>query len=136
MPELCGLERLVEPGYARTCKQRLFLGKQRLFLGKLGSARSRARFQSAVPKRLPGLQVHQTQSRTVPLQSGYDASTTMADEERAGIDLETYARLLAHVVCRRGTPPEQIAEELGVALADLHTAEAVLREQLAGDGGS
>jgi hypothetical protein len=48
------------------------------------------------------------------------------------LSLEAYARLLAHVACRRGVRLAEILAELGIEQEALHAAEVALREQLAG----
>jgi hypothetical protein len=45
---------------------------------------------------------------------------------------ETYARLLAHLSCRRGTPLSAILAELGIDADELQQGEPALREELAG----
>jgi hypothetical protein len=47
------------------------------------------------------------------------------------LSLETYARLLAHIACRRGTRTSDLLSELGIDAEGLHAAEGALREQLA-----
>lgn len=46
------------------------------------------------------------------------------------MNLETYARVLAQVACRRGTRIEEILAELGVDAAQLREAEAAFRQEL------
>lgn len=44
---------------------------------------------------------------------------------------ETYARLLAHLSCRRDTPLSAILAELGIDAGELQRGEPALREELA-----
>jgi hypothetical protein len=48
------------------------------------------------------------------------------------LNLEMYARLIAHIACRRGVGLGKLAAELGVDIDELHAAEVALRDKLAG----
>ncbi|MFT3770165.1 MAG: hypothetical protein QM820_32450 [Minicystis sp.] len=58
--------------------------------------------------------------------------TQKESEDVTEVTLETYARLLAHVACRRGVPMKEILVELGVEVEALYAAERAFRQQLAG----
>src|SRR5262245_55972313 len=53
-------------------------------------------------------------------------------DDMTELNLDTYARLLAHVACRRGVPMKRILAELGVDAEELRLAEPALRERLIG----